>query len=136
MILNFTVIPCRNWNMIINLVGGFVRNSYSDLPKCRPDIGSGRLVTATKFPIIAQCNLQYKFWRGFLLPVGLFSRLFTNILSAEELLQICMEMVQIYEWWISNILVLASPGPFKMLFCLVPGSQGNSNHMEDENVRR
>ena len=34
------------------------------------------------------------------------------------------------------MLVLAYPGPSKTLFCLLPGSQGNSNPKEDENMRK
>jgi len=34
------------------------------------------------------------------------------------------------------MLVLSYRGPSKTLFCLLPGSQGNSNPKEDENIRK
>ena len=63
--LNSAVMPYRNWNLIINLVGGFVLHSYCGLPRCCPDIGSGRLGAATEFPIVAQCKPTVQISKGF-----------------------------------------------------------------------
>jgi hypothetical protein len=51
--------------MIINLMRGFVQNSYCDLTRCCPNTGSRGLGAATEFPIIAQCKPPVQILKGF-----------------------------------------------------------------------
>jgi len=97
MILNSAVMSFRNWNMIINLVDGFVRNSYCDIPRFCPNTGSRRLGAAIEFSIMAQCKPPVQTLKHFASPVGLLARPFTIFLSTADLLQLYMEMVQHYE---------------------------------------